>query len=58
MVTGDSTEALLLRLEAERLTPSRDETPADPLRDLIAVLDRLLSDPPPPDSRPVPEEDL
>lgn len=52
----DPTQAALYRLEAERLRPSRDETPADPWRDLIRLLDELLSDPPPPDSRPVPEE--
>jgi hypothetical protein len=32
--------------------PGRSGWWADTLRDLIAVLDRLLSDPPPPDSRP------
>jgi hypothetical protein len=48
----DPTQAALHRLEAERLRPSRDETPADPWRDLIRLLDELLSDPPPPDSRP------
>lgn len=51
----DPTQTALYRLEAERLRPSRDETPADPWRDLIRLLDELLSDPPPPDSRP--EED-
>jgi hypothetical protein len=49
--TADPTTAALHRLEAERLRPTRnrDETPADPWQELIATLDRLLTDPGPPD---------
>ncbi|GAA2861276.1 hypothetical protein [Nonomuraea rubra] len=43
-------------LEAERLHPSRDEVLANPLRDLIGLLDRLLSDPPPADPVPGPPD--
>jgi hypothetical protein len=62
VVTADPTTSALHRLEAERLRPTpsrdepvrpirnRDETPADPWQELIAALDRLLTDPGPPDS--------
>jgi hypothetical protein len=45
----DPTELLVDQLEAERIRGSRDETPANPLRDLIAALDRMLRSPGPPD---------
>ena len=45
--------ARLEALEAERLRPSRDETPSNPLRELIALLHQALTDPP----LPVPEDE-
>ena len=51
---ADPSMAAVYQLEAERLRPSRDEKPSDPMRELIALLDRLLTNPGPPDpSRPV-----
>jgi hypothetical protein len=47
-VTADPIEPALHRLEAERLRPTRDETPADPWMALI----HLLANPGPPDRRP------
>ncbi|WP_157253144.1 hypothetical protein [Nonomuraea typhae] len=52
---SDPTDAVVDRLEIERLRGSRDETPADPLGDLIATLARLLANPGPPDHK-IPEE--
>jgi hypothetical protein len=45
----DPPEVLVDQLEAERIRGSRDETPANPLRDLIAALDWMLRNPGPPD---------
>lgn len=46
----DPTASALLSLEAERLRTTRDEKPADPLRELIGALDRLLTAPGPTDA--------
>lgn len=48
-MTADPTASVVNRLEAERLGGSRDEKPADHMRDLIALLDQLLTHPGPPD---------
>ncbi|WP_433520092.1 hypothetical protein ACQP2T_63870 (plasmid) [Nonomuraea sp. CA-143628] len=50
----DPTVDGLRRLEAERLRSTRDEKPADPWRELIGALDRLLTDPGPPDREETP----
>ena len=50
---ADPSLVAVYQLEAERLRPSRDEKPADPMRELIALLDRLLTHPGPPDPAPV-----
>lgn len=52
-MTADPSLAAVYQLEAERLRPSRDEKPSDPMRELIALLDRLLTNPGPPDPAPV-----
>jgi hypothetical protein len=46
-MTADPIEPALHRLEAERLRPTRDETPADPWMELI----HLLANPGPPDPK-------
>ncbi|MER7361870.1 hypothetical protein [Nonomuraea wenchangensis] len=56
-MTDDPTTPALYALEAERLRPTRDETPANPMRELIALLDRMLTDPGPPDLFPLPPTD-
>lgn len=51
-MTADPTMTALRSLEAERLRPTRDETPPNPMRELIALLDQMLTNPGPPDPPP------